>query len=212
MKCSKCKKNIEDNSKFCQFCGEEVDDKNVDELSDKKTQELWDKFIKIYSLKGKEREKYTKLINDSSFELITRFKTNIGDAVINENKKAFEEFAFKTVEYTQNCFQFALLAGYFIWLTEKELKNEKVKKSKKVDIDDLITTWETINKEGFENYPIEATTLISLYSVQRFDMLLENEPEIKNLKTALIDKIKQVILQLTLLGYQIALAENEYRS
>ena len=76
MYCNNCGKKVDEDSKFCQFCGARVDkandskpkaesEKQKEEAKETETKskvdQLWDKFAEVYDAQDKERERYDAL-------------------------------------------------------------------------------------------------------------------------------------------------------
>ena len=80
MFCTNCGKNIEKDSKFCQFCGAKISGEGRENRNDntiRSEENLWDKFVEIYSSKDEERKKFEDNSSNEVWELINRISQNL---------------------------------------------------------------------------------------------------------------------------------------
>jgi len=228
MYCNNCGKQIDEDSIFCQFCGNNVaDDKSKHKSSDSskkgkvkseevkknKTDLLWEKFVEVYDADGTDREKFNALSSEHIWELFERLSVNAFESFIQDNKEEFNKQPYKTIEALKNVYTWVVIGGYKLWLAEALLnKYKKLNKFKFFSLDEFVEEWK---KYDFDN-EIKALSEemgigISKYSDFRFNSFMENAPEAKELSNATIEKLKSSLLVQTLNGYHAGKIENTFR-
>lgn len=215
MFCKKCGKEIQNESKFCPFCGIGVasDNSSKKEEATTEKQNIWDVFAKIYDSKGVEKEKYNELSSIEVWELINRLGKNTFESFIEENKEQLNKQPYKVIENFENMFKFAVIGGYWLWTAGYILKKGNNWKLKTIILDDIIKDW-TENLKGLDDFvknaPQDLSEAIIRYRDFKINDFLENSSSIKELPIEFIDKIKSEILGKILWGYFIGVTESKY--
>ncbi len=220
MFCENCGKQILEESKFCKFCGfgvvkdsAETSDNGKQVAAKNKPISMWDKFAEIYDSKGDERAKYNNLSSNEAWELINRIGKNTFESFIEENKEQLNKQPYKVLENLESTIKYAVIGGYWLWMTENILKNGDNWKLKPIILDNIIKEWtESIKglSEFLKELPQDLDSAIGGYQNFKVNSFLENSPSVKELPTEFIDKIKFEILSKILWGYMIGVAESKY--
>ena len=152
MYCNKCGKHIDEDSIFCQYCGNNVaeqpseipqpqetskEDKPQDEQSKKaKDEVLWEKFVEVYDADGEARQRFNALCSEHIWELLERLSVNRFESFLEENKTELNKQPYKTIETLKNVFNWTGLGGYRLWLAEALLDDkEELNKFKSFTLD-----------------------------------------------------------------------------
>src|SRR3989344_1907111 len=124
MYCNNCGKKVDEDSKFCQFCGARVDkandskpkaesEKQKEEAKETETKskvdQLWDKFAEVYDAQDKEREKYDALSSLHIWDIIDRLSTNAFETFIADNKDELNSQPYKAIEAIKNLYLLSVL-------------------------------------------------------------------------------------------------------
>ena len=218
MFCTNCGKNIEKDSKFCQFCGAKISGEGRENRNDntiRSEENLWDKFVEIYSSKDEERKKFEDNSSNEVWELINRISVNTFESFIEEHKKVLNKQPYKAIEDLKLSYQLAASAGYWFWMSEALLNKERLGKVGKIDFEKFITEWQ---KDAIDNYAQISKKLseelmvgMSDFHNIRIESLFETAPSLKELSNELIKKLKGELLMEILWGYIAGLTEFNYR-
>ncbi len=212
MYCKKCGKKIDDNAKFCNFCG--FDNENIDFINQDKNKSTLDIFVSIYDSIGEQRDKYMNLSSNEAWELINRLGKNTFENYIEENRDVLNKQPYKTLEYLESAFKRAVMGGYWIWMADCIYKRRKEWKLKSIELVDLIDKWTKSVGElsnFVDNIPAELEGVINSFHIFNINSFLESSPEIKDLPVEFIDKLKFDILKTLFWGYHVGLSEYEYK-
>lgn len=200
MKCTNCNEFISEDSKFCQFCGHKV---TITKNSEAEVNEFWSKFIKYsYETDEEKRAENNKLIPDNIKEICTRLSTNLFETLKNDHQD-LQDLPFSTVENIKTFYFLSCVDGYWLFITNKEIKNEKIK-NKSADVEVVISEWKKTlsDEEKFNRYFTD--NFMKVFDANEnleFDLLLKNNPQIKELPTKTVDQIKSDLYKTTLWSY-----------
>ncbi len=227
MYCNKCGKQIDEDSIFCQFCGNtaaEEDTKPKSETSSKqeiksetekksKSDLLWEKFAEVYDAVGEERDRFDTLSSIHIWELLERLSINGFESFIQENKEEFNKQPYKTIEALKNIYTSTGLGGYRLWLAQALLdETEELNKFKYFSLDKFVDAWKEYDfDKALKTLSEEMDVSITRYSNFRFNNLMENAPEAKELSNATVELLKTSLLLHTLNGYHAGKIENSFR-
>ncbi len=115
MKCYNCNKTIDDDSKFCQFCGGKIEEKPQEDDNT-----LWQKFVELSFEEDKDKRQKSRNDMPSSIrEIIRRFSTNMSDS-LEEDNEAILDLSYATLEDIKNSYYFLAEDGYWVYLAKKE--------------------------------------------------------------------------------------------
>lgn len=221
MFCKDCGKKISNESKFCKFCGGRVVNNETTETAETEKQEtpknkdkqIWDKFAEIYDSKGKERERFNDLSSNEAWELINRLGKNTFESFIEENKELLNKQPYKVLDNLESTIKFAVIGGYWLWMSEYILKNGEKWKLKTIDLDIFIKEWTESLKELanlIKKISEELDMAFGRYQDFAMNDFLENSPTIKELPAEFIEKIKSELMIRILSGYFIGITESKY--
>ncbi len=209
--CTNCGKQIDDDSKFCSFCGAAVVENEKAEVEDNTQQNspLWDKFVEIRDAKGEKGEKYLNFIPDATWTVMKNMREN----VLDELKQAYPEeignLPYKDVEIILSFFSIAQRDGYIVKLSNRLLKDSRIKKAKDLTVDHLVSRWQKeLDKDVEKVTEPEELNILNLISVFDIDQVLEDE-KIKELPNKVIESIKTDFYKLTYWGFILALVEEK---
>lgn len=200
MICSNCKKDIDIDSVYCQYCGHKMNDTSD---SKERVNQLWKKFVEYsYEADNEKRTNNRKIIPENIKEICNRFSINIFDALKSEYQE-IKELPFSVVEHLRSYYYLSCEDGFWLYLSEKILNNEKLS-DKKVDVEKVIDQWQkTINdNEKFKKHINE--DFVKVFQANEdleFDLLLKQSPQLKNLATKTVDQIKNDLFKTTLWIY-----------
>lgn len=229
MYCNKCGKHIDEDSIFCQYCGNNVaeqpseipqpqetskEDKPQDEQSKKaKDEVLWEKFVEVYDADGEARQRFNALCSEHIWELLERLSVNRFESFLEENKTELNKQPYKTIETLKNVFNWTGLGGYRLWLAEALLDDkEELNKFKSFTLDNFIDKWKEYDFEkAFKDLSEEMGICISRYSNFRLNNFMENAPEAKELSNATVEALKTAIILHAANGYHAGKIENNFR-
>jgi hypothetical protein len=197
MQCPKCDKYIEEDSKFCQFCGHKLAKSDLNEDGDK----LWKKFIEYsYQTDLDKRNESRKLRPHQIADLINRFSTNLFDTLKEENPQILD-LTYKETENIKNNYYFAAEDGFWLFLTNKELRDEKIDIKENVDTEKIVEAWQASleNTEIIKRHLTNAIAVV-LDANQKVTMeeLLKNNEGMHNLPAKVIERIKDDMFKMTL--------------
>ncbi len=209
--CTNCGKQIDDDSKFCPFCGAAVVENEQADVEDNTQQNspLWDKFVEIRDAKGEKREKYLNFIPDATWTVMKNMREN----VLDELKQAYPEeignLPYKDVEIILSFFSIAQRDGYIVKLSNRLLKDSRIKKAKDLTVDHLVSRWQReLDMDVEKVTEPEELNILNLISVFDIDQVLEDE-KIKELPNKVIESIKTDFYKLTYWGFILALVEEK---
>jgi uncharacterized Zn finger protein (UPF0148 family) len=226
MYCNKCGKQIDEDSIFCQFCGNNVaesetepkeeptkeEDASPKTIKKSKADLLWEKFVEVYDAEGEDREKFNALSSEYVWELFERLSVNAFESFIQDNKEELNKLPYKTIESLKNTYTWIVIGGYRLWLAEVLLEDKKLNKFKSFSIDELIEEWKKYDfDKEVKALSDEMDMGLTRYSNFRFNSFMENSPEAKELSNATIEKLKSSLLIQTLNGYHTGKIENTFR-
>lgn len=227
MYCNKCGKQIDEDSVFCQFCGNSVADevtkpksegsskKETNSEAEKKSKSdlLWEKFAEVYDAAGEERDRFNALSSAHIWELLERLSSNGFESFIQENKEELNKQPYKTIETLKTVYTWTGLGGYRLWLAEALLDDkEELNKFKSFSLDKFIDAWKEYDfDKAFKMLSEEMGVSITRYSNFRLNSLMENALEAKELPNATVELLKTSLLLQTLNGYHAGKIENTFR-
>lgn len=227
MYCNKCGKQIDEDSIFCQFCGNTVaeeDTKPKSETSSKqetksetekksKSDLLWEKFAEVYDAGGKDKEIFDALSSSYIWELQERLSINAFESFIEENKEELNKQPYKTIEALKNIYSWAVLGGYRFWLAEALLDDkEELNKFKSFSLEKFIDKWKEYDfDKALKELSEEMGICITKYSNFRLNNFMDSTQEAKELPNATVEKLKTSLLFQTLNGYHTGKIENSFR-
>jgi len=189
MVCNNCKKTIDDDSKFCQFCGSKVE-----HTPNKKGDTLWQAFIELsFETDKDKRQKNRQLIPPSIKEIISRFSTNMFDSLKEDNSSVLD-LPYATLEDIKNSYYFLAEDGFWIYLAKNKLRGNKTHNLEDKDVEKLVEEWNEVfakdnakGKKMVEEDVLE--TMVASRNVQ-VNQLLENHEALKKLPARVIEKIR----------------------
>jgi hypothetical protein len=227
MHCNKCGEKIEEDSVFCQFCGNKVAGKNTEHQTNdssreedikskpvKKSKEdlLWEKFAEVYDSDGADREKFNALSSQHVWELLERLSVNAFESFIQDNKEELNKQPYKTIEALKNVYIWAVDGGYKLWVAEALLNDKKLDKFKSFSLEEFIGEWKKCDfDKALKALSEEMNIGISRYSNFRFNSFIESAIEAKELSNATIENLKTSLLFQTLNGFYAGQVENTFR-
>lgn len=220
MKCPNCDKQNPSDSNFCQKCGIKLTSSDKQPQTNDSIQaninkdKLWDKFIELYDSRDKEREKYTDLMSNEAWELISRVSVNTFEKFIETNKDQLNKQPYKIIEQIKDIFNWCVSGGYWMWYAEAFHNNVSITQMKTVSIETLKDEWSKLAfqdfSKTFESVTEELQNIMNLYHKVRVDSLMENE-SMKELTNETVEKLKESLIFNIIWGYSIALAESKFR-
>jgi len=198
MVCSNCQKTIDDDSKFCQFCGAEVK-----ETKPQKGDELWQAFTELSFEQDKDkRQRNHQLIPSSIREIIKRFSTNLFESLKEQNNSVLV-LSYSTLEDIKNSYYFLAEDGFWVYFAKRKVEGQETPNLEGKDVEKLLEQWNDefvkskAKKKKVENDILEI--IIASKNVQ-INQLLENHEELKKLPARVIEKIQA---DLTLMPYWV---------
>jgi len=139
MICNKCKKTIDDDSKFCQFCGSKVE-----HTPNTKGDTLWQAFIELSFETDKDRrQKNRQTIPSSIKEIINRLSTNLFDS-LKEGNESILDLPYATLEDIRNSYYFLAEDGFWVYLAKRRVNGYKTHDLIDKDLDRLIEELDNI--------------------------------------------------------------------
>ena len=189
MVCNNCKRIIDDDSKFCQFCGSKIDPNHK---TDGNT--LWQEFVELSFEADKERrQKNRQMIPSSIKEIINRFSANLFNSLKEENESVLD-LPYATLEDIRNSYYFLAEDGFWVYLARCRVSGHKNHDLIDKDVEKLIEEWNKAfakDKEESKKMVDEEIleTIVASRDIQ-VNHLLENHEEIKKLPARVIEKIK----------------------
>jgi len=227
MYCNNCGKQIDEDSVFCQFCGNSLADGDTRPKSKASSKEetksetekksksdlLWEKFAEVYDAEGEERDRFNALSSAHIWELLERLSINGFESFIQENKEQLNKQPYKTIEALKTVFTWTGLGGYRLWLAEALLDGkEELNKFKSFSLDKFIDAWkEYAFDKASKMLSEEMGISITRYSNFRLNSFMENAPEAKELPNATVELLKTSLLLHTLNSYHAGKIENTFR-
>lgn len=225
MYCHNCGKQIEEDSIFCQFCGNKITKHHSESKKEETPKEedskpnnkskadlLWEKFVEVYDAEGADRERFNAFSSENVWELFERLSVNAFEDFIQVNKEELNKLPYKTIESLKNTYTWVVLGGYRLWLAEALLNDEKLNKFKSFSIDEIVEEWRKYDfDKEIKALSEEMGIGISRYSDFRFNSFMESAPEAKELSNATIEKLKSSLLIQVLNGYHSGKIENTFR-
>ena len=189
MICNNCKKTIDDDSKFCQFCGSKIEPNHGAEGNT-----LWQVFVGLSFETDKERrQKNRQMIPSSIREIIKRLSTNLFDSLKEENELILD-LPYATLEDIRNSYYFLAEDGFWVYLAKRRVSGHKAHELIDKDVEKLIKEWDkTFVKDKEEGKKMVGEEILETIIASRdiqVNHLLENHEEIKKLPAKVIEKIK----------------------
>lgn len=218
MDCNNCNKSIDSDSKFCSYCGEQVNKKvktKKDTFSPKNNVDLWDKFTEIYDSTGDDRKVYEDLSSYEVWELIKRISTNQFESFIQDNKDSLNKQPYKVIETLKNVYGWCTGGGYWFWMAEAMLKDENLKNLNHIELETYIKDWQSLIAQKYEEHQKEFLPDLE-QSMSRFfeyelNTILNSSESVKDLPNEIIERIKTDVFMLIFWGYLGGVAESKYR-
>jgi LEA14-like dessication related protein len=197
MQCPKCNEYIEADSKFCQFCGHKLGSNDSKAEADI----MWRKFIEYsYNTDLEKRNEQRKQRPEQIADLINRFSNNLFNTLKEENPQVLE-LPYKETENIKNNYYFAAEDGFWLFLTNKELKHEKINVRENLDTEKIVEAWQKSleNTELIKRHLNDAIAMV-LETNQNvtMDNLLKNNEGMTNLPAKIIENIKSDLFKMTL--------------
>lgn len=220
MYCNKCGKSIDEDSKFCRYCGAEISKSktnNKKAKTDKKGEEnkLWDKFAEIYDSVGDERKTYMDLSSNEAWELISRISNNKFEDFIQEYKEQLNKQPYKVIETLKNVFSWCTSGGYWFWLAQALLKQDKLTEPKSIALNKYIEEWQALLgkdfKEHKKDFLPDMERSISIFYEYELKIFIESAESVKELPNEFIEKLKTALFIQLFWGYLVGEAEAKYR-
>jgi len=227
MYCNNCGKQIEKDSIFCQFCGNNVaEEKSEHKSSDSSKMEevksetakkgksdlLWEKFAEVYDAKDDEKKHFDGLSSEYIWELIERLYTNAFESFIQEKKNELNSQPYKSVEALKNLYLYAVLGGYRLWIAEAILEEKSLGKFKSFDIDKFVEEWKIYDfQKGMKNVSDEMGACMTQYLEHRMNTFIENSPSIKEVSNATMEELRSSITFQIINGYLAGEVETTFR-
>jgi len=227
MYCNKCGKHIDEDSVFCQFCGNKVNEGDLEIPESKSTTEekstepvktvkediLWDKFAEVYDAEGEDRTKFDALSSPYIWELLERLSVNRFENFIEEHKEELNKQPYKSIEALKNVFRWTGVGGYRLWLAEALLDDkEELNKFKSFSIDKMVEIWKEYDfDKATKGLSDEMGVCITKYSNFRINTFMDNAPEAKELSNAVVEELRTTLLFHTVNGYHAGTIENTFR-
>jgi len=221
MYCNKCGKSIDEDSKFCRYCGSAIsksktNDKKADGDKKEDKNKLWDKFIEIYDSKGEERNKYLDLSSDEAWELINRISNNKFEDFIQEYKDQLNKQPYKVIETLKNVFSWCTSGGYWFWMAQELLKEDQLNKPKNIALNKYIEEWQALLGKDFEEHKKdflpEMEGSMSIFFEYELKNVIDSAESVKDLPNEFIDKLKTALFIQLFWGYLAGVAEAKYRN
>lgn len=190
MICTNCNKTIDEDSKFCQFCGGEI----KEELT-KNEVTLWQAFADLSFEEDKnKRQENRKLIPMSIKEMIKRFSTNMYDSLKEENESLLD-ISYEILEEVKNSYYFLAEDGYWIYLADKEMNKKNTAHLEDIEIDKLAELWNVNFIKEFDKgrkmvKDEVADAIVESANIQ-LNHLLEKYDELKKQPARVIEEIKK---------------------
>ncbi|OQA71186.1 MAG: hypothetical protein BWY34_00075 [Parcubacteria group bacterium ADurb.Bin247] len=189
MICNNCKKTIEDDSKFCQFCGSKIEPNHGAEGNT-----LWQVFVELSFETDKERrQKNRQMIPSSIREIIKRLSTNLFDSLKEENELILD-LPYAILEDIRNSYYFLAEDGFWVYLAKRRVSGHKSHELIDKDVEKLIKEWDkTFVKDKEEGKKMVGEEILETIIASRdiqVNHLLENHEEIKKLPAKVIEKMK----------------------
>lgn len=226
MYCNKCGKKNDNDSKFCQFCGNKIGIENSESQPEKNPNEespsdhtkksksdlLWEKFAEVYDAKDDEKRDYELLSSDYIWELLERLYTNSFESFIQEKKDELNSQPYKSIEALKNLYLYSVLGGYKLWIAEAILEEKSLGKFKSFDIEKFVDEWKEYDfQKGMKNVTDEMGVCITQYLEHRMNIFIENFPSIKDVSNATMEELRSSITFQIVNGYLAGEVENTFR-
>ncbi|MCD8506688.1 zinc ribbon domain-containing protein [Candidatus Woesebacteria bacterium] len=220
MYCNKCGKSIDEDSNFCNSCGAEIstsktNNKEVKDSEENTSNRLWDKFVEIYDSKGEERKRYENLTSDEAWELISRISNNKFEDFIQEHKDQLNKQPYKVIETLKNVFSWCTSGGYWFWMAQAFLREEKLNKPKNIALNKYIKEWQALLEKDFKEHKKEflpnMESSMSIFFEHELNNFIESAESVKDLPNEIIEQLKIALFIQLFWGYLVGVAEAEYR-
>lgn len=218
MVCDNCSQEIDNDSVFCQNCGNKISTNNKgkqksnDRSKSKNTEAtLWNKFVEIYDSKDDERKYFLDLSSDQAWEMINRLSLNTFETFIQNNKDLLNKQPYKVVEYLKSIFSWCTSGGYWFWMAESFYNGSKPKDLKKIDLNELIKEWQEILDKKSYNLSDEISLPMSTFYEFQVKNVMDFSESLKELPNEFVENLKSALIIQVIWGYIIGVAESKYR-
>lgn len=225
MYCPNCGNKMDDDAYFCDSCGHRLKKqaetvelhKKAEGGQDAKikfTDVLWKKYLEIAKAEGAEAEKYHKYSSDAVWDLLARFYINAFNNLTEEYKTDLDKQPYKAIEAIKTHLNIFVLSSYQVYLAEKLLKNDKIKKVEIKDPEVLAKEWKSVYLNHTNKIiKMSDDVLMVLDGVNNLlvDGLFNANPTLKDLPKAVVDGVKDQLIQQLIHGYLLGVAENNIR-
>ena len=222
MFCPNCGNKISDDANFCDSCGRapEKGEKLTKEVTgeDKKmdlANQLWKKFLEIARAEDDKAKEYRNLSSDAIWELLARFSHNSFNELIEKHKIDLDGQPYRVVEAIKSYLTSFALNSYQVFITEKLLKKDKFGKANIKDPEILAEEWKRVflnHSNKIITIPEDVTVVLDAINGQIADGLFNNNPTLKELPKAVVDSIKDKLIQQLIYGYLLGVAEDNLRT
>ena len=147
--------------------------------------------------------------------MIGRFSHNSLNTLTENHKIDLDKQPYKTIEAVKSYLTSFVHNAYQVFIAEQILKGVTIKKVEIKDNEDLAEEW----KRVFRNHtnkiisiPDDVLTVLNAVNDQIGDGLFESNQTLKELPKAVVDGIKDSLIQQLIHGYLLGVAENNLRN
>ena len=225
MFCPSCGNKIGGDSNFCDSCGHNLKKKadtaelkkNAgDEQSTKvkSADVLWKKFLEIIRAEGEKAKEYQEISSDAVWELIARFYRNSFNNLTEEFKTDLDKQPYKAIEAIKSYLQSFVSNSYQVYIAEKLLKEKYFEKADIKDPEILAEEWKRVylnHNNKIIQLLDDVLTVLNAIDDQLGEGLFDGNPTLKDLPKAVVDGIKNQLIQQLIHGYLLGIAENNLR-
>lgn len=204
MICTNCKKTIDDDSEFCQFCGSEIK-----KIENTEKNELWEVFNELSFEQDKDkRQKNRQLIPPSIKEIIKRLSTNIFESLKEQNNSVLD-LPYSVLKNIENSYYFLAEDGFWVYFAKNKLQGQETINLDNKDVKQLLKQLDekfVKNKsKGKEEVSKNILETIFISRDIQVNYLLDNNEELKNLPARVIEKIRTDLILMSYWVYACCL-------